>query len=45
VFFICEHGIGVGGIIPDRGERWADIVEIEHSNNIGNEIGPQRSAL
>lgn len=36
--------IGVGGIIPDH-ERWANVGEIQHINNTGNEICPQRFTL
>lgn len=36
--------IGVGGVITDHDERWAD-VEIQHINNIGNEVCPERSIL
>lgn len=37
--------IGVGGIITDHGERWADVVETQHIYSIGNEVFPERSML
>lgn len=37
--------IGVGGTITDHDERWADVGDIHHINNIGNEVCPKSSTL
>lgn len=35
------YRIWVGGITPDHDERKADVVEVQHMNNIGDEVCPQ----